>query len=245
MAIRTVKPAAAKSNAKPKAAAPAAKPSPKPSPRPAPAPTPPHAAAIATAPAEAPAVRRGPGRPSKADLEARAAAIANTPAPSNGMAPARPMAPGSLTAAEAATLRGKIDELTETIVGLNATIAKMKDKELQNVRTTEEILDGADKGIDEDDWRLRFHGRTANLYDPVFDPKTGAFTGADDSLVMPFLLSLPRMTDPGPDGSAARARKMLAAWNVQREDGTWEGPPHYISNEGDLATLWAPEQPEE
>lgn len=235
------KPAPAPAKAAPKPSAPA---------RPAPParPTPPHAAAIDATSAElaaalaAPvAIRRGPGRPSNAEIQARAANANGSAAPATVVG-VRPVAPGGLTASQAEELRAKIVEQSELIAAQNEQLSKMRNKELQNVRTLAEITEGAENGIDlATDWRTQYHGQIVNLHDPIWENVKGGeptIAGPNTALVMPCLLSFPRMLDPGNNGSNMRARKNIAAWHILREDGTYEGPPMYLT-EAEFALVYA------
>src|SRR5579864_4369351 len=92
--------------------------------------------------------KRGPGRPSNAELAARAAAGGATVAVNNGAASApRAVSPPVDLASIMATVEG----MKETIQQQTATIAKLKEKP-SNVRSLSDITDGAENGIAPDDW---------------------------------------------------------------------------------------------
>lgn len=200
-------------------------------------------------------LKRGPGRPSKAELEQRAidaareqaaATGATVPVNAGAFRPAglagMPRVEAPRAPVDVAPLLTQIATLKEAIQEQNATIAKLNAKP-SNVRTVSDIVDGADNGIDADDWRLPYHGVEIKIhqYDAKMakgDVGRAEITLDKEAPTMRALLALPRMLDPGNNGSRMRALGKIAVYFVPREDGTWEGPPDYLYKE-ELGTVWA------
>lgn len=204
-------------------------------------------APIAVAPVE----KRGPGRPPKAETEARRAAEAAA-APVSALRPGTYTGDGkgnlvpvvrqapANTSSEAAFIKA-IDELKATVQMQNEALAKYKAK-ATNVRPMSDIVDGADNGLESDDWRLGYNGASATLHqytrdkalEIVVDPRLPTVN---------VILAIPRMTDAPLEGdrhssgSKARSFGQLAAYIV-REDGELEGPTDYLYQH-DLANAWA------
>lgn len=231
--IRTAAPAAAAPKA---ATAPATAPAkPIAAPRPAPAPLPtslatPAVPALVTSQMLG-TVKRGPGRPSRAEIAARDVQIMS---PSPSPTPRAPVDNSALVA--------KINELAKVVEEQNITLAKLRAKP-GHVRTLSEIVDGADNGIPADDWRLSYAGATCTVCQ--FDrDKSGRITlvHRDNPAypAVPMLAGIPRMTDPGNGGTQMRMTGQLALY-LPREDGNYEGfegGPLYV-NFAELAEIWA------
>ncbi len=182
-------------------------------------------AAVATP--EAPAAR--PGR--------RPAA----PAPAPAAAPARP-APAGPSNAE---LLSQIAEMKGQIAALTKAASKAKGP---LVRTREEILDGAEALVSEDDWRIEpstygvaLHGATINVKahsrEDSTRTKIGKIVINEEEGSYPVLLAIPRDSD-GAYAPTARARGEIAAHHSQREDGTLGGEPDYYT-QTELLQIWA------
>jgi hypothetical protein len=181
--------------------------------------------------------RRGPGRPSNAELAARQAAVAQaqhrTPAP---LTPRdSPMTNASAAHAshtDLAQLRRTIGEQTETIKAMSEQIAALKAKP-SNVRSLNSLVEGSIAGIDlfagiaEDDTRRAWHGIVIPCYQHSIDNK-GNVTLDEQAPPADALVVIPQDNDPGGQGSRARSMKQLALYFIQRQDGSWEGPPSYL-----------------
>jgi hypothetical protein len=187
--------------------------------------------------------KRGPGRPSRAELEARAAGEPYQ-RPAVSAPPPMPQRQGTQDNGDTAEMRRAIAQLTETVQQQNEIIAKLKAKP-SNVRTMSEIVDGADNGLAADDWRVAggYNGAEIHVHQFHAVKRDGKeiVVSDDDDRRLPIaqaLLAIPRMSDPGGMGSSARAFGQLAVWAIAREDGTYEGPPAYVYQH-ELAEIWA------
>lgn len=163
-------------------------------------------------------VKRGPGRPSKAEIEARTIGAVQAPAMAPTAAP-RPSVDPALVAS--------VEALKTTVQEQNALIAKLKGKP-SKYRTWEEIADGAENGIAADDWRLAYHGTSLSLH--PFEESGKDLIQLENRPPVSVVLALPRFSDYGEMGSQARALGQLAVY-VVTEDERYERLSYLFEHE--------------
>ena len=193
--------------------------------RPAAAPRPSAALAAPSTPV-APLGRPGIGRP------AGKPAVA-TPGPT-----AAPPVVSGFSAADKAALMKELADTKAELSKLNARVAATQSK----TRTVEQIVDGGDALVPEGDWRLDYQGATIAIRAFEFSGKKGAETimPYEDGTIVQALLAIPRSGDVGGEGDTIRAMGRIAVYTSVSEEGTYSGPPCYIST-NELAAVWPEE----
>jgi hypothetical protein len=126
-----------------------------------------------------------------------------------------------------AELEKAIAKATEGLIArLDAVTAKLKAKNEnpKNARTTvETILEGSPEALlKKDDWRAAFHGRYAMCRGFTVSAKGEITILPDAELVLTFC-AIPRDSDPGGQGTAARAAGNIALWSFATEARDAEG----------------------
>lgn len=195
-------------------------------------------AIAASATVEAP-VKRGPGRPpgsknKAATADAPAATItAPRAAPLVARAPVAPAAAPKPPPDNPAIL-AQLETLQRTIQEQNELITKLQARD-KNVRSLSDLLDGAENGLKDTDWRLGWHGVSIPVHH--FDRGRNGIELRTDMPPFDALFVIPRMTDPGKHGSQARALGQMGLW-IQREDGDYE-ILEYVLSEAEIQTIRA------
>lgn len=196
-------------------------------------------AIAASATVEAP-VKRGPGRPPGS--KNKAAPAADMPAATITASRAAPLvaraAPAPATAPKAPpdnpAILATVESLKATVLEQNELIAKLQARD-KNVRSLSDLLDGAENGLKDTDWRLPWHGVTIPVHH--FDRKRDGLELRTDLQPFDALFVIPRMTDPRGHGSMARTMGQMGLW-IQREDGDYE-ILEYVLSEAEIQTIRA------
>lgn len=187
--------------------------------------------AVSAVPAPLPPAPVRPGKPAQA-------APKPAPAPASPAAPvAKPgaiAAPSAAPAVSLAAMQEAVKAILDRLVALESKAAKAA-KAASDVRTAEEILSGVTLGAE--DWRAPYQGQEIRIKASEKD-RSGKLVIHDDLPPVPVLLALPRDTDPGNGGSAARSCGQIACHWERTENGAYKGVPFYLTM-AELSDVWA------
>lgn len=162
--------------------------------------------------------------------------------------PGRPAAPkASVTepsnATKQAVATAKLNKIREIMADNESLTAQVEllTKKLDRARaaksdrrSADDILDGAK--MSDADWRMSYQG--FKQFVSRCEPDGDALRLLTDEPAVEALMALPRDSDVGGQGTAARGAQRIALhWNVD-ENGAYRGAPLYVTEE-ELASLWS------